>query len=110
MSKYLSFKTPAEKEAMELASDYRLKYQGLTNLDTVYWNLPDEALYEEIIFRNEGKISHQGPLVVHTGVHTARAAADKFVVKEPTTESTIWWGEYNRPFSPDKFNALYQRV
>ncbi len=110
MSKYLSFKTPAEKEAMELASDYRLKYQGLTNLDTVYWNLPDEALYEEIIFRNEGKISHQGPLVVHTGVHTARAAADKFVVKEPTTENTIWWGEYNRPFSPDKFNALYQRV
>ncbi|HRI46478.1 MAG TPA: hypothetical protein PK559_05165 [Ignavibacteriaceae bacterium] len=57
MSKYLEFKTPASKEAMELASDFRLKNQGLTYLDTVYWNLPDSALHEEIIFRNEGKLS-----------------------------------------------------
>lgn len=40
MSKYLEFNTPASKEAMELASDFRLKHQGLTYLDRVYWNLP----------------------------------------------------------------------
>ena len=80
--KFLEFKTPATNEAMELASDFRLKNQGLTDLERVFWNLPDSALYEEIIFRNEGKIVNNGPLLVRTGKHTARAAADKFVVKE----------------------------
>jgi len=110
MSKYLEFSTPASKEAMELASDFRLKNQGLEYLDRVYWNLPDTALYEEAIFRNEGKLTNQGPLVVNTGKHTARAAADKFVVKEQSTEDKIWWGEYNRPFTTEKFNALMGRV
>lgn len=110
MSKYLEFSTPASKEAMELASDFRLKNQGLEYLDRVYWNLPDTALYEEAIFRNEGKLSNQGPLVVNTGKHTARAASDKFVVKEQSTEDKIWWGEYNRPFTTEKFNALMGRV
>lgn len=108
--KYLEFNTPASKQAMELASDFRLKNQGFTDLDRVYWNLPDEALYEEIIFRNEGHISKQGPILVNTGKHTARAAADKFIVKEETTEEKIWWGEYNRPFTSEKFNSIMARV
>lgn len=108
--KYLEFKTPAQKEAMVLASDFRLKNQGLTYLDQVYWNLPEEALYEEIVFRNEGKISKQGPIIVETGKHTARAANDKFVVKEESTENNIWWGEYNRPITKEKFNQIFARV
>ena len=110
MSKYLEFNTPATKEAKELASDYSLKNHGLVHLERVYWNLPESALYEEIVFRNEGRIAHAGPLLVNTGKHTARAAADKFVVKEETTEDKIWWGEYNRPYSVEKFNALLTRV
>jgi len=110
MSKYLEFNTPAIKQALELASDFRLKNQGLTFLDRVYWNLPEEALYEEAIFRNEGKIVLNGPLLVNTGKHTARAAADKFVVREESTEEKIWWGSYNRPFSSEKFNQLFARL
>lgn len=110
MSKYLEFNTPATKEAMKLASDYRLKNHGLMYLDRVFWNLPDEALYEEIIFRNEGKITKQGPVLVNTGKHSARAANDKFVVKEESTENKIWWGEYNRPITTEKFNQVLARV
>jgi phosphoenolpyruvate carboxykinase (ATP) len=110
MSKYLEFNTPASKEAMELASDFRLKNQGLTFLDKVYWNLPTSALHEEIIFRNEGKLSAYGSLLVNTGKHTARAAADKFIVKEDSTEDKIWWGVYNRPYSLEKFNSLFARL
>lgn len=110
MSKYLEFKTPASDVAGELASDYRLKNHGIINPDRVYWNLTDEALYEEAVFRNEAHISANGPLIVKTGKHTARAAADKFVVKEESTSDKIWWGEYNRPMSPDKFSQLYARV
>jgi len=110
MSKYLEFNTPAIKEKSELAADFRLKNQGLTHLDRVYWNLPDEALYEEIVFRNEGKISKHGPILVNTGKHTARAAADKFVVQEESTQDKIWWGVQNRPYSSEKFNQLMGRV
>ncbi|OGU59884.1 MAG: phosphoenolpyruvate carboxykinase (ATP) [Ignavibacteria bacterium RBG_13_36_8] len=95
---------------MELASDFRLKNQGLTNLDRIFWNLPESALYEEIIFRNEGKIADQGPIIVNTGKHTARAANDKFVVIEESTAKDIWWGQYNRPFTHEKFNALFNRL
>jgi len=110
MNNILDIKTPAENEAYALKSDYGLENHGLTNLRKVYWNLPPEALYEEITFRREGKITHGGPVVVTTGKHTARAASDKFIVKEPSTEDHIWWGEYNRPFSPDKFNDLVHRL
>ncbi len=108
--KYLEFDTPATKQAGDLASDYKLHNLGLQHLDRVFWNLPFEALVEEAVFRNEGKIVTGGALLVNTGQHTARAAADKFIVREESTADKIWWGEYNRPFAPDKFNGLVARM
>ena len=55
-------------------------------------------------------MAEHGALVVNTGKHTARAAADKFVTREQTTEEHIWWGEYNRPFNPEAFSALFTRL
>lgn len=110
MNNLLNIKTPSENEAKALKSDYGLDNHGITNLRTSYWNLPTEALYEEITFRNEAKITRLGPIVANTGKHTARAAADKYIVKEPSTEDQIWWGQYNRPFSSEKFDGLYDRL
>jgi phosphoenolpyruvate carboxykinase (ATP) len=110
MSPYLDIATPASKEAGLVAGVYGLENHGLTRLHRVYWNLPEPALYEEAIFRGEGRLSFMGPLVVSTGKHTARAAADKFIVREQTTEDKVWWGEYNRPFNPKNFSALFARV
>lgn len=110
MNNLLNIVTPAQAEAAALKSDYGLENHGLANLRVAYWNLPTEALYEEITFRKEAKIARQGPIVANTGKHTARSANDKFVVREPTTEEKIWWGQYNRPMSPDKFNDLYNRL
>ena len=110
MTKYLDFDTPAVKHAGEYASDYKLKNHGLVHLDRVFWNLPTPALCEEAVFRGEGHLSHGGPFLVHTGQHTARAAADKFIVREHSTENKIWWGQYNRPMSPEKFDNLFARL
>lgn len=110
MNNLLNIKTPAQSEANVLRSDYGLENHGLTNLNIVYWNLPTEALYEEITFRGEGKITHLGPVVVTSGKHTARAPNDKFIVREATTENHIWWGEYNRPYASEKFDELYSRL
>ena len=110
MNPYLDLPSPAQPEAGKLASVYGLANHGLTNLHRVYWNLPTASLYEEIVFRGEARISHLGPIVVTTGKHTARAAADKFIVREHSTERQVWWGEYNRPFSGEKFSALLSRI
>jgi phosphoenolpyruvate carboxykinase (ATP) len=110
MNNLLNIKTPTEGQAAAIRSDYGLDYLGLSNLRKVYWNLPTEALYEEIIFRGEASISHRGPIIVNTGKHTARAASDKFVVREAGSEDNIWWGAYNRPFGPEKFDELFARL
>jgi phosphoenolpyruvate carboxykinase (ATP) len=49
-------------------------------------------------------------MVVNTGKHTARAAQDKFIVREPDSEEHVWWGEYNRPISAEKFAETFSRV
>ncbi len=110
MSKYLEFETPAADQAADLKPRFGLSNHGLKHLDQVYWNLPPAALYEEAVFRREGHVAHGGPLVVNTGRWSARAAQDKYIVREHSTADRIWWGEYNRPFDPDKFSALFARV
>jgi len=110
MPKYLEFATPASKQAKDFAADFDLSHVGLIQLDRVFWNLPTPALVEEAVFRNEGHLVEGGPFIVHTGKHTARAAADKFVVQEDSSAEHVWWGEYNRPFSAEKFAGLLARL
>jgi phosphoenolpyruvate carboxykinase (ATP) len=106
----LNVTTPAQPQAAELASEYGLENHGLTNLRCAYWNLPAEALYEEIAFRGEGRIVRNGPVVCSTGKHTSRSAQDKFVVREPSSEAHVDWGEYNRPLGAEKFDELWGRL
>ena len=110
MTKYLEFETPAQKHAGDLKSDYGLENHGLVHLDQVFWNLPTPALYEEAVFRGEGHVVYGGPLLLTTGKHTARAAADKFIVKQHSTAGQIDWGEYNRPCSEENFNNMLGRL
>lgn len=91
-------------------SNYGLDNHGIINVNDVYWNLPTSALYEEAVRRREGLIGHLGPLVVRTGHHTGRSPNDKFIVREPSSEDNIWWGNVNRPFDPDRFDRLYARL
>ncbi|TSA29197.1 MAG: phosphoenolpyruvate carboxykinase (ATP) [Bacteroidetes bacterium] len=110
MSKYLKFETPAQKQAADLKSVFGLQNHGLVHLERVYWNLPESALYEESVFRNEGKIVFGGPLLVYTGKWTARAANEKYIVMEPGTEDKIDWGKNNRPLSAEKFEGIFNRL
>ena len=68
---YLGIKTPAAGEAAALKGQYLLANHGLQNLNAVYWNLSVPALYEEALFRREGRIAHMGPFVASTGSDAA---------------------------------------
>jgi phosphoenolpyruvate carboxykinase (ATP) len=110
MNNLLNVETPAESITQLRQADYQLSNHGIGNVRQVYWNLPVEALYEESIFRGEGVTSLGGPLIAHTGKYKGRSANDKFTVRHSDSENNIWWGSHNRPFSMDKFDALYERL
>jgi len=95
---------------MEKTEYTGLEVHGLKNLARIYWHLPTPALYEEAIERREGLLAHLGPLVVRTGHHTGRSPRDKFMVREPTTESEIYWGDENQPMDPERYRILYSRL
>jgi len=91
-------------------SKYGLENHGIQNENMVFWNLSTPALIEEAIRRREGHLAHLGPLVVRTGQHTGRAANDKFIVRESSSEDKVWWGKVNNAMEPDRFKALHQRL
>lgn len=103
-------KTPASEIAHNLSSSHGLEKLGLAHCHRVYWNLPVSALYEEAVFRSEGVLVEGGPILVDTRPHTARAAADKFLVEEETSKDQVWWGDYNRPIDERHFDTLFHRL
>jgi len=87
-----------------------LEEHGISNANLIYWTPPTSVLYEHVVRRGEGLISHLGALAVKTGHYTGRAANDKFIVEEPSSRELINWGKVNRPFAPERFEALYRRM
>lgn len=88
-------------------SKHTLADQNITDTGNQYWNLGTSQLYEEAIRRGEGRIAKDGPLVVETGKHTGRSANDKFTVRDENTEESIWWGDVNRPMTPEAFDNVH---
>src|SRR5438270_9468936 len=86
---------------------FGLKQQGIATGAEIFWNLTTAPLVEHAVRRGEGLLAKEGPLVVRTGRHTGRSAQDKFIVRGPLTENTVWWGKTNRPMDPDAFDRLY---
>jgi phosphoenolpyruvate carboxykinase (ATP) len=91
-------------------SVYGLEPHGIRNANTVWWNLATPALMEHAVQRHEGLLEHLGPLVVRTGQYTGRSPRDKYIVREPSSQAQIAWGEVNQPFDPARYNALRDRL
>jgi phosphoenolpyruvate carboxykinase (ATP) len=79
--------------------------QGIKGLGNVFYNLIEANLLQEAIKRGEGELGNGGTLLVSTGKHSGRSPKDKFIVKTPTTEKTIWW-ENNAPMTSESFDLL----
>ena len=47
---------------------------------------------------------------VSTGAFTGRTPRDKYIVEEPGTKETVWWGNINQPVAPERFESLRQRM
>ena len=87
-----------------------LTYLGLNNLGRIHHNLATPRLYEEIVRRCEGTISHLGPVTVNTGQYTGRSPDDKFIVRESSSQEDIWWSKVNQPFAEEHFDTVLARL
>ncbi len=91
-------------------SRFGLDRQGMRHLGTVHWNQPMPILYEHAVRRGEGEVVAGGSFSVNTGAFTGRTPRDKYIVEEPGTKDTVWWGKINQPVSPERFESLRQRM
>ena len=83
---------------------------GLNNLGNQFWNLSPSELVEDTILNGQGELTDTGALAIETGEFTGRSPKDRFVVCDEKTENAVWWGDVNIKFTPEKFDALYNRM
>ena len=72
--------------------------------------LPTEELITLAVENNEGIIAKNGAFSTTTGTRTGRSPNDRFIVKEPSTDALIEWGDINKPFDEEKFDVLWNKV
>ena len=87
-----------------------LSHVGLQITGTVHRNLSSTLLVERALSRGEGSLSAGGALVTQTGKYTGRSPNDKFTVRDPETAQSVWWGDINRPFTPEAFDNLHRQI
>ncbi len=84
----------------------RLEKQGFHGLAHVYYNLVEADLMNAAVMRGEGRLGLGGSFMCETGQFTGRSPRDKFVVRTPSVEKTIWW-DNNAAMPAAAFDLLH---
>jgi phosphoenolpyruvate carboxykinase (ATP) len=84
--------------------------KALADGTQVHKNLPVAQLIETALKRGEATLAANGALLAVTGARTGRSPKDKFIVDDEATHALVHWGKVNQPFSPERFDALLERV
>lgn len=97
-----------------------LEKYGISNTVKVIYNPSYDFLYQEELNQNltgfeKGQLSELRAVNVMTGEFTGRSPKDKYIVKDATTENTIWWNSNeapndNKPITTETWNALKETV
>ncbi|MFZ1742745.1 MAG: phosphoenolpyruvate carboxykinase [Pontixanthobacter sp.] len=91
---------------MTTSLSHSLSAQGIETNASIMPNLGTAELVEHALINKEGRLAKHGSLVVETGQHTGRSAKDKYIVRDATTEDTVWWGKVNASMTPEHFANL----
>lgn len=92
------------------AENASLEAIGLNGIDNAFWNLSPAELVEDTILSGQGVLTDTGAIAIKTGEFTGRSPQDRFIVLDSKTEDAVWWGDINKKFDADKFDALYNRM
>lgn len=93
-----------------------LEKYGIKKVTEIVYNPSYDLLYNEELNNNlqgyeKGQLTELGAVNVMTGEFTGRSPKDKYIVKDSTTENTIWWNSEkavndNKPISTETWKAL----
>jgi phosphoenolpyruvate carboxykinase (ATP) len=93
-----------------------LEKYGIKNVTEIVYNPSYDLIYNEELNNKlqgyeKGQLTELGAVNVMTGEFTGRYPKDKYIVKDTTTENTIWWNSEkavndNKPISTETWNAL----
>ena len=93
-----------------------LSKYGITGTVEVLHNPSYDVLFQEetkagLEGFEKGQVTELGAVNVMTGIYTGRSPKDKFIVKDATSENTVWWTseEYkndNKPVTTEAWNLL----
>jgi phosphoenolpyruvate carboxykinase (ATP) len=84
--------------------------QALASGPQVNVNTAVTQLIESALLCGEGRLASNGAFVATTVPRTGRSPKDKFIVDDAVTHDLVHWGKVNQPISPDRFDALLERV
>ena len=93
-----------------VVSRHGLSHQGIRHYATAYWNLSPAQLIQLAVKRGEGELTQGGAFLALTGDQTGRSPNDKFIVEEPATRDSIWWGKVNVATTDEAYRRLHAKV
>ncbi|WP_241650191.1 phosphoenolpyruvate carboxykinase (ATP) [Rosenbergiella collisarenosi] len=90
---------------------------GITRSTEIIHNPTYEQLFAEetspnLVGFERGVVTQSGAVAVDTGIFTGRSPKDKYIVRDATTEHTVWWNDTsaaknaNQPLSPELWGHL----
>jgi phosphoenolpyruvate carboxykinase (ATP) len=89
---------------------FDLQLHGIT-VEAILRNPTPAQLYEDAIrFDRGARLADSGALVAYSGEKTGRSPKDKRLVRQPPSESDIWWGNVNVALQPAIFAINRERA
>jgi phosphoenolpyruvate carboxykinase (ATP) len=76
----------------------------------IHKNLTATQLIEKSLRHHETHLSADGALIAISGKFTGRAAKDKYIVRDHSTEQLVDWGAVNQPITEKQFQQLKSKV
>ena len=97
------------------SKDTSIADYGLGDVKAAYWNLDPAELTEDTILNGQGFLTDTGALAIDTGEFTGRSPKDKYILKDETTETNLWWTSDtskndNKPIDKNIWDKLYKIV
>ena len=98
-----------------LAQQLGLDQYGIKNSQEIVRNPSYEQLFAEetrpdLEGFERGVVTELGAVNVNTGIFTGRSPKDKYIVKDATTQDTVWWSDQgkndNKAITPEVWSDL----
>lgn len=99
--------------------DVDLSQYGINDVDEIYYNLSYDELFKHetdpaLEGYESGTLTTLDAINVDTGIFTGRSPKDKYIVRDITSEDTVWWSTIgkndNKPISPEVWQHLHKIV